>query len=351
MPESSRSSVLREVMGVYGLSLLLTLLVVFAGQILPFIQENALALVAVIFLYLPAAVLRRRGLEPADFGLTLQGARRGIAVGLLLTVITLPFFWIGYHAWEVLVLGHRLELRLDNYQTWPDEIRVQPDEISQGAVLWRNQRNLILSWRGPGYWQIRLETDGRLQHLGGPTPRVIQEEPFQTWEITTPRGGHNLAFLAYSGHRLSIDIQRDGIPLPAELLRLGNRPVSPPDLPLTIERSCWWILLWLAIQLLLVALPEEFFYRGYIQTRLDAIFPARWHLGPFHLSPAILITSLLFALGHFLIGLEPQRLAVFFPSLLFGWLRDRSRGLAAPIVFHAACNLMVQFTVVHYWPM
>ena len=31
-----------------------------------------------------------------------------------------------------------------------------------------------------------------------------------------------------------------------------------------------------AAQLLLIALPEEFFFRGYFQSAMDRIFPARW---------------------------------------------------------------------------
>jgi membrane protease YdiL (CAAX protease family) len=35
------------------------------------------------------------------------------------------------------------------------------------------------------------------------------------------------------------------------------------------------------------------------------------------------------------------RLAVFFPALLFGWLRARTGGIGASVVFHALCNLYV----------
>jgi membrane protease YdiL (CAAX protease family) len=35
-----------------------------------------------------------------------------------------------------------------------------------------------------------------------------------------------------------------------------------------------------------------------------------------------------------------QRLAVFFPALLFGWLRARTRGIGAPVLFHALCNIL-----------
>ncbi|MHB8419152.1 MAG: myxosortase MrtX [Myxococcales bacterium] len=93
-------------------------------------------------------------------------------------------------------------------------------------------------------------------------------------------------------------------------------------------------------QLLVVALPEELFYRGYLQARLKARFgPGRAVLG-IHAGRAFLLTQLLFALGH-LVEPYPFRLAVFFPALLFGWLRERSGSLPAGILYHASCNLTV----------
>jgi membrane protease YdiL (CAAX protease family) len=95
----------------------------------------------------------------------------------------------------------------------------------------------------------------------------------------------------------------------------------------------------LAAQLLIVALPEEAFYRGYLQTRLDDAWPPsrRWFGAP--VGPAILCTSAVFALGHVATIHDPGRLAVFFPSLAFGWLRARTGGVGAPLAFHALCNL------------
>lgn len=92
-------------------------------------------------------------------------------------------------------------------------------------------------------------------------------------------------------------------------------------------------------QLLAVALPEEAFYRGYLQTSLDAAWPKRWKLFGGYLSPGIIVASLLFALGHLLTEPNLSRLAVFFPSLLFGWLRTRTRGIGASVGFHAMSNL------------
>jgi hypothetical protein len=53
-----------------------------------------------------------------------------------------------------------------------------------------------------------------------------------------------------------------------------------------------------------------------------------------------MLSSALFALGHFLVDFQPARLAVFFPALAFGWMRSRSGSIAAGATFHALCNLL-----------
>ncbi len=95
-----------------------------------------------------------------------------------------------------------------------------------------------------------------------------------------------------------------------------------------------------AAQVLAVALPEEAFYRGVVQTELRSSSPfSSSNRG--QLLWAIPVTSFLFALGH--VATEPNlgRLAVFFPSLVFGVLRARTGGIGAGVLFHALCNLLV----------
>lgn len=94
-------------------------------------------------------------------------------------------------------------------------------------------------------------------------------------------------------------------------------------------------------QLLVVGLPEEALFRGYVQGRLgDAFADSRRVLGA-ELSPrAALLQCALFALLHFAVDLNPARLAVFFPALAFTWLAARQGGIGAAIVFHALCNLL-----------
>lgn len=92
-------------------------------------------------------------------------------------------------------------------------------------------------------------------------------------------------------------------------------------------------------QLVIIALPEEAFYRGYLQSRLDDALPGRVRILGAEVGPALVITSVIFALGHFATIREPARLAVFFPSLVFGWLRARTKGIGASVAFHASCNI------------
>ncbi len=102
-------------------------------------------------------------------------------------------------------------------------------------------------------------------------------------------------------------------------------------------------------QLLVIALPEEAFFRGYLQSALDGRWKSstRKVLGA-ELGAGWLVASLVFAVGHVLTVPNPARLAVFFPALLFGWMRARTGGVGAGVVFHALCNLLSAFLAEGY---
>src|SRR3954471_3314042 len=104
---------------------------------------------------------------------------------------------------------------------------------------------------------------------------------------------------------------------------------APPD----------FVLLTLS-QLVVVAIPEELFFRGYLMERLEQVWPPtrRWLGAP--VGAALLVSSVLFALGHIAVIPNPQRLAVFFPALAFGWMRARTGSIAAGALFHALCNVV-----------
>lgn len=113
---------------------------------------------------------------------------------------------------------------------------------------------------------------------------------------------------------------------------LGAHPGFALDLPPSLLDE-------VSGQLFVIALPEEAFFRGYLQTRLDERWPPRWHVLGAKLGPGWLVSAAIFALGHLLTTPNVGRLAVFFPALIFGWLRARTRGIGAGVAFHAACNV------------
>ncbi|MGB2691850.1 MAG: CPBP family intramembrane glutamic endopeptidase [Thermodesulfobacteriota bacterium] len=90
-------------------------------------------------------------------------------------------------------------------------------------------------------------------------------------------------------------------------------------------------------QLLMVALPEEVFFRGYLQNKLGNNIKG------------IIIVSLLFAVGHFItlclggghnIAICSQAILTFFPSLVMGYLYLKTKTLWASIIFHFFANIV-----------
>ena len=103
-------------------------------------------------------------------------------------------------------------------------------------------------------------------------------------------------------------------------------------------------------ELFVTALPEEFFYRGWLQARLKRVWPGGPRLLGALVGPALLVTSALFALGHLAI-FQVSRLAVFFPALLFGWLRERTGTVVGSTLLHAGCNILAKVVAASAGPL
>lgn len=86
---------------------------------------------------------------------------------------------------------------------------------------------------------------------------------------------------------------------------------------------------YLIYQLVAVALPEELFFRAYLQGTLG------------NKRSSLIIVSILFALchgGRFYVTGNLEALLTFFPSLAMGWLYKRTSNLPAPVLFHFLAN-------------
>lgn len=108
-----------------------------------------------------------------------------------------------------------------------------------------------------------------------------------------------------------------------------------------------WVTI-LIFQILMIALPEEFFFRGYFLGRLNQVYGRTWRLLGASFGPGLFISSFLFAMSHTIIQYQWWQIFIFFPALAFGWLKERTGTILAPILFHALCNFFAQWVAVHY---
>jgi membrane protease YdiL (CAAX protease family) len=98
-----------------------------------------------------------------------------------------------------------------------------------------------------------------------------------------------------------------------------------------------------AVQLVVVALPEELFFRGLLLGLLEQRFPPKRRFLGGGIGLALVLSSVAFALIHLPKDGDPRALATFFPGLLFGWMRSATGSILASTVTHAASNIVVRF--------
>lgn len=102
------------------------------------------------------------------------------------------------------------------------------------------------------------------------------------------------------------------------------------------------------VQLFVTALPEEFFFRGYLLTAVSRFLPpqAKIFQAPFGWN--VVLVAALFALSHSLMALQWWHAFIFFPALVFGWLKTRTGTIWAPTLFHASSNIFAFWVALHY---
>jgi membrane protease YdiL (CAAX protease family) len=113
-------------------------------------------------------------------------------------------------------------------------------------------------------------------------------------------------------------------------LELPLQAVLPP-------KQGWFS--WLLYQFLYVAVAEEIFFRGYIQSnvlRLTDTIKYSQAAAPQWTS--IVVSAGFFAVAHILIYGHIIAALTFLPGLVLGWLFARTRSLLAPILFHGLAN-------------
>jgi uncharacterized protein len=99
----------------------------------------------------------------------------------------------------------------------------------------------------------------------------------------------------------------------------------------------------------LIAIPEELFYRGFVETRLSRLWPVTRFVLGIPIGRAVILASALFALGHFLGEYNPARLGPFFPAFVFSALTRRSGSITGAVLFHGLSNAFSAFLFAGYF--
>lgn len=148
-----------------------------------------------------------------------------------------------------------------------------------------------------------------------------------------------LAVKPFFNHHTGLAIALGGVSLAAAWLIsetflfdpfLVEEPLEADD-PVFLFDAWFVALTWIAVGCVIVPIVEEVIFRGWLQ---PALIDAGWR--PWL---AIAAVSLIFG------ALHPDLIAATISGLLFGYLRHKSGGLAAPIIAHALHNAVVGLAV------
>ncbi len=369
-PEPTSQGLAKEISAMYIAALLLILACVLVAAAVPFVAQNLYALVAAIFVGLPYWWLGKKGANFDRFALTWDRLKPGVAWGLLFTALTVGPFAVGYWWWETHYLNREYDFAADNFFKWPVDYEGRPTKWGQtrGVWVWSDGPELHIGLRAgdkPVAVEVSAPGAARPTVIGPARLRAGGKSGAGDWTVRLEHP-HKRAEVSFA--------RRNGRAPPREMHITARNPVSGrpvrihqgstgavTDASVDLGRSLTWVVLWVLTQLVFIAFPEEFFYRGYLLTRIGQALDRRraerglpagrkkW----WGISAENVLASVLFAAGHVLIPiggvLMITRASVFFPSLLFGWLRERSDTIAASVVFHAACNLMVLLAAPHFF--
>ncbi len=284
------------------------------------------ALVAGAFLGLPLAIGGVRRLRGDVLGVGTASIWKATRVGLVVTLIIAVPFIVGYDLWQVRVLQNA---RGQGPGLLSYGLQYQAQDIDRHG-------RVVVAEKGVG-----LEIDNGLAEgveVVGPCAAVAASQAGREGVVVAPGG--RLLVDAIDARSLTIRDGTGGLISEESLVAAGSGEPLPQ--PIEAERDWPWLLWMLLTQVVVVALPEEAFFRGYVQGRLRAVLTPRRRILGVDFGLAHVVSALLFALIHLVAVPSASRLLVFFPGLLFAWLAERSRSVIAPTVHHALCNAMMQ---------
>ena len=323
-------------------------------------------IVAIGFMFLPVELLHRRGENIQHSGIggrddlvdesTVHRAVRSTRQALKISLLILPVYVLGAHVWHS-AQGREATLDARAFARWSEDVRgLRTTQLAPGLMAIEARADLVkLSWRLSSHERgahFKLKLDGPHRVISRSRTSKLKVHASAHTQLNSPQvielwgSKQGWVNIKTQAQNLRLTALIDGVPVAVDRLVGGefNSTLSmTSDGVVEIRRDMTWLWSIFLIQLFLVGLPEEIFYRGYLQSRLDGLVGQdRVIFGvPFNLTSALLCSAL-FALAHIVTVPNLGRLAVFFPSVLFGWMRRAYHDTLPPAIFHAICNVIAQ---------
>lgn len=327
-------------------------------MVLPVLQGFLQGLLAVLLFVIPSWALKGSGQTIDDMGVDLGPWARTLLVSLVCGAVIFPPFALGFHLFHTQVTGAEAAWSFESLERYDEALLDAPDAPCA------SDRERVHAWiAGQGLWLMAPPKMDLSITFGEATYPVRKARCLDG----VPRAGPNLGtrqgmVVVSEGTGIWLDLeereqfalrlQSSGAELSADSIAIGARGEPSSEAGFVHgTRGLGWLLPYLIVHLGIVALPEEWFFRGYLQTRLDERWGTRWRFLEADLGWGFVVSALCFALLHPILLPGFHRLLVFFPALLFGYLRARTGNIGAAVVIHATSNLLLSILVGMYdWP-
>lgn len=333
---------------VFGLTFALALVQLAIPALAGYMQVG----LAVVLLQVPTSMLKRFGVDERAIGLAFGPLGRALRAAGLTVLVVFPVFVLGFHLVHTQLLGYHADWDPAHLARFDEALEGPPadvcDRARADAVAWVGGDKLWFVPPAGARLEVRLELS--------PPPQGVRAvscaagrgaEARQLFTGDLARGtplppGVGLLVPLGGADRFALQVREGGRDLPAARLRLGKDGAEADDDGVVAgSRSAWWLLTYVIVHLGLVALPEEWFFRGYLQTRLDTLLGRPRRLLGADVGWGLVLAALAFALLHPILLPGFHRLLVFFPALLFGWLRARTGAIGASVLVHALSNVLL----------
>ena len=306
-------------------------------------------MLAGLLFFVPWWILRDRGITMEELGAHTGSWRSTVTWSLGTMLVVFPLFAAGHHLVMTGVMDRELNTSAERWTRWDQALEGLP------AHSCAERETLIAFTDSRGLWVLGPTRESvELQGVWSAGRHVTCEReklPVASTPRRPDREGR-LRLAPGEGILLPLEARAElhleattagGTLVPGHRILSGAYgQKSGEDGVVSGARDLWWILPFLVVQLGLVALPEEWFFRGYLQARMDQRWGTPWTFLGTSFGPGLLAAALAFALLHPILIPGAHRLLVFFPALLFGWLRARNGHIGAAMVVHAGSNLLLE---------